>query len=317
MHFVALLDDRFQKIGRARRRIDIGWRGYRPITWVPPELSGTELPVYALAHNTCPNYRDIYLEFVQHISRPYTWERYRGKLIDEVYKRIHRKCVEYVPSHRVNQFALYEFLLQEQDGILEEIKRENQSELAGLTVVQSASRSLDDELKSIIRFEAEITSASISFQVAKVRSGSPRRIFDQYFVFNTDFSLNAPHQGFRGDATPDFIYRNNVIGDIKSGKWQDFFYYTIAAYTLAYEEHTNQNMDYGVIFHVEKSARRVPLHYRTRIELIDDAKRERFCMARNRKLEIVQAQIDPGHPPRRDMCDCDCSFVSHCWGNPT
>lgn len=315
MHFVALLDDRFQKIGRARRQVEIEWRGYRPRTWVPPELSGTELPIYALAYNACPNYRDIYLEFVQHIQRTPTWERYRGRLIDEVYKCMHRKCAEYLPSRSVNQFALYEYLLGEKDNILREIKREHRSELRGLTVAGAASRSLDEELKRIIEFEAQITSALISFQVAKVKSGSPRRIFDQYFIFNTDFSLNAPHQGFRGDATPDFIYRHNVIGDIKSGKWQDFFYYTVAAYALAYEEHTNQDMNYGVIFHVDRSARRVPLHCRTRIELIDDPKRERFCMVRNRKLEIVQERIDPGNPPSNDVCDRACCYFSNCWGN--
>ena len=291
MHFVALLDDRFQKIGRTKRQVDIEWRGYRPQTWVPAELSGIELPVNSLAYNVCPTHRDIYLEFVQHLQRPPTWERYRGRLIDEVYKTVHRKCAEYVLSHSVNQFALYEYLVGEQDNILQEVKREHRPELRGLNVVGVAPQTLDEELKRIIRFEAEITSALVAFQIAKVKSGSPRRIFDRYFMFNTDLPLNAPHQGFRGDATPDFIYRNNVVGDIKSGKWQEFFYYTIAAYALAYEEHTNEDMNYGVILHLEKSNRRVPLHYRTRIELIDDAKRERFCMVRNRKLEIVQARI--------------------------
>lgn len=313
MHYVTLLDDRFQKISRARKQINVELRGYRPSTWIPSELSGIELPVYAIAYNICPTYRDIYLEFVQHLRTVPTWGRYRGRMIDEIYKTVHKECVEHISSCGVNNFALYQHLLEHQNNILSDAKRKHRRGLTGLTPSSSDVQTLDDELKKIIRFEAIITSAFMNFQIAKIRSANLRRIFNQYFSFNTDVCLNAPHQGFRADAVPDFIYRNSVVGDIKSGKWREFFYYTIVAYALAFEEHTNEDMNYGVILHVETSRRPMPLHYRTRIELIDDYKRERFLLVRNRKLEIVNDRVDPGLPPGREQCDPSCSFLPNCW----
>jgi CRISPR-associated protein Cas4/Csa1 subtype I-A len=317
VHFLTLLDDRFQKIRRAKKRINIKFRGYNPETWVPDGLSGIELPVYAIAYNICPTFRDIYLEFVQGIRRMPTWERYKGKMIDYVYKTVHKKCASYITSSTVsiNNFDLQQYLLNELNNILSEAKREFRRELAEVTYSSSDVQVLDDELKKIVKFEALITAGFMNFQVSKVRNAKLARIFDQYFSFNTDLPLCAPHQGFRADATPDFIYRNNVIGDIKSGKWQEFFYYTIAAYALAYEEHANENIDYGAILHVETSRRPMPLHYRTRIELIDDSKRERCFVARNRKLEIVHDKVDPGLPSNSENCDPSCSFFSNCWGN--
>lgn len=318
MHYVTFLDDRTQKIGRARRQLTITLRGYNPRTWIPAELSHVTLPVHTIAYSLCPTYRDVFLEVVEGKPRQSTWQRYCGRVIDEVYKLIHLKCEEYASQPRiVRTFDLHNYLLTEKDNIIGEAKGKYSHQLSSLSTAPSVSEvtSLDNQLAKIIRFEAELTSALMNFQIAKVQGANVKRIFDQYFDFNTDLAFRAPHQGFTSDATPDFLYKHRVVGDIKSGKWQEFFEQTVVAYALAYEEHTQENMDYGVIMHVEiPPSRQVPVHYKTRIEVLDDLKRRRYLAVRDRKLQIVATGIDPEKLQSSSECEPGCSFFRDCWG---
>lgn len=318
MHYITFLDDRSQKISRARRKVNIKLRGYDSKTWVLPELSYLSLPAYAIAYSPCPTYRDIYLEFVQGMQRPFTWGRYKGKLIDKIYKRVHSTCEKCVSTGRLRDFDMWNQVIQMRGSIVEEAKRTHSGDLAAISPQPSTRlvSSLDEELKMLVTFEAGLTSALMNYQISKVESPNLRRIFSQYFDFNVDLSFRALHQGFRGDATPDFVYKHQVVGDIKSGKWQAFFEQTMIAYALAYEEHTRQNMDYGVIFHVGIEPRRtIPAHYRTRFEILDDPKRMRYIAVRNRKFEIIHNRIDPGLPTNSEACDPECSFFMNCRGN--
>jgi CRISPR-associated protein Csa1 len=314
MHFVAIL---YEKTARSYETAPstITLRGYNTKTWIPAELAQIRLPVYALAYAPCPTCRDIYLDRVTNIEIPFTWERYKGKVIDFIYKDIHKTCSDYVTQCRAQTFNLHDELISKQDELIEGAKGEFQRDYQRIASPprQQEIVGFYESLMKIIRFEAELTSATINFEIARNRSASPRRIFSRLFDFNTDYSLNPQHQGFNSPATPDFIFRHVIIGDIKSGSWKRFFEYTVIAYALAYEDDTNQNMDYGVILNVElPSSRLVPVHYEGGIEFLDDRKRERFIALRNRKLEIINSRTDPGKPGR-GQCPSDCPFLSHCW----
>lgn len=314
MHFVAIL---YEKKVRSLERppSTITLRGYDPKTWIPAELTQIRLPVYALAYAPCPTCRDIYLIRVANIQVPFTWDRYKGKVIDFIYKNVHEICSDYVIQCRTRTFDLHQELNSKQDQLIERAKREFRGDYESIASPpeQQETDRFYDALKKIIRFEAELTSATINFEIATNRDANPGRIFSEHFDFNTNYSLNPRHQGFNSPATPDFIFRHKIIGDIKSGSWKRFFEYTVIAYALAYEDHTNQNMDYGVILNVElPSSRLVPVHYEGGIEFLDDRKRERFIALRNRKLEIINSNTDPGKPDH-EQCPDDCPFLSHCW----
>jgi CRISPR/Cas system-associated exonuclease Cas4 (RecB family) len=318
VHYVTFLDDRSQKISRSKKRFSIRLRGYNPKTWVPPEFMHIKLPVNVLAFSPCPTHRDVFLEKVQGLQRPFTWDRYRGKLIDETYKLVHKACEEYISSTTTSlrNFDLCQHIIGRQTDLLSQAKRPHARDLTAVNPTPSEAQvsDLDEELKKIIAFEATLTSTFMNFQIAKTSAPRLSRIFEQFFDFNVDLSLCAPHQGFETDVTPDFIYKHQVVGDIKSGRWQEFFLQTVAAYALAYEEHIQQNINYGVIFHVDiPSSRRVPIHFKTRIEPLTDQIRERYITVRNRKLEIIDKGSDPLVPQNRDKCDPDCPFGSDCW----
>lgn len=61
-------------------------------------------------------------------------------------------------------------------------------------------------------------------------------------------------------------------------------------------------------------SRPFPIHEGARIDILDDPRRERFLLVRNRKLQIIAEKIDPGLPPSPRECDSSCDYHKHCWG---
>ena len=315
MHYIAILYERTIR-ERDSHQEDITLRGFDSATWVPAEFSHLQLPVNAIAFDICPTSRDLYLERVLSMTREPTWERYQGRVIDEIYKQIHKKCENYCSSSRLADFDLYNHLLTNQEALLAKAKRKHVDKLRQIESLPTAPQIqlFDEGLRKLIRFEAKITSAFIQFEISRLASSSPGRLFSEYFNFNTDLPLTARKQGFADPATPDFVYRHEIIGDIKFGKWQRFFEYTVLAYALAYEESTGHNMDYGAILPVElPSNRPVPTHYQVGIIYLGDKLRKRFIALRDRKLQIVGEKRDPGIPEKKKYCDQKCPFLSHCW----
>jgi CRISPR/Cas system-associated exonuclease Cas4 (RecB family) len=306
VHFIALLHDVTPGISSVE--VSITLRGSDAKTWIDSELGGVQLPVNAIAYALCPTDRDIYLEVVRGETRPPTWDRYKGRVVDEIYKSIHEACEKYISSCQARNCDLYAYLISQQDGLIDQAKRKYNTALDGIEQKpeETEIEEFDKALHKIVRL--------LDFEIARLESANPGKVFNDIFDFNTDFALTAKHQGFTIPATPDFIFRNTIIGDIKSGEWHDFFIYTLVAYALAYEEHTGRPMNYGVILHVElPPSRLVPTYYHTSIEQLSDHYRKRFLLIRDRKLQVIKGGIDPGRPD--DVTNCGgCGFHQTCWG---
>lgn len=315
MHFIAQLCSSQKEYLRTQTNI-IKLRGYSPKTWVAPELINIKLPVNAIAYNICPTYRDLYLERINRIRSELTWNRYMGKIIDATYKIVHNKCKWYVLNRRRSRYNLLNYVARKQKAIIHSAKELYEAELRNVNppVNQNQIRSLDLILKKIIKSEANTANSIINFELSRVAGANIKGIFDEYLSFNTNLILKSPHMGFSEKATPDFVYKHEIIGDIKTGKWQEFYMYTAAAYALAYEEHTGRNMNYGVILHVEfPRSKDIPVYSHTSIEFIDDPIRNKFLAIRDRKLQIIKEKEDPGKPDSQDKCDPSCSFLQKCW----
>ena len=319
MHFVAhLFAGQLDALRQEKSRSgSIRLRGYDAATWVKPELFDIKLPVNAIAYNLCPTSRDLYLERVEGSRAPQTWERYTGKVIDSTYKAIHRKCEEYFFKHASLKCSLPQYLARSKKRIIEYAKNEHAQDFNNIRPIpnQSRIRQLEDTLKKIIMSETSLASSLLDVEVSKIDGANAKGIFEEYLSFNTDLVLKSLHLGFSEKATPDFVYRHEVMGDIKTGKWYEFFLYTAIAYVLAYEDHTRKDIDYGVILHPEFPRRKkIPIYGHTNIRFIDDRLRHAFIAIRDRKLQIIKEGKDPGKPDSKDKCDSECPFVQECWG---
>lgn len=319
MHFVAQIYKEEQETIReqGKEANTILLRGYNPKMWVRPELMEVKLPVNAIAYNLCITGRDLYLERIKGFKSPETWERYTGRLIDSVYKISHELCEAYVLRQTNIKSNLETYLVKNQNKIINQAKVEHSPVLSKMSPQpnQSLVRSFDGTLRKIVRSEGRIASALIDFEIGRVEGATPKGIFDEYLGFNTNVVLRSPHLGFTGKVSPDFIYRHEVIGDIKTGTWQEFFMYTAIAYALAYEEHTRRDMNYGTILYPEfPRNQRIPVYHHTSIEFLSDPMRLAFKAVRDRKLQIIHDKEDPGKPNSKDKCDPGCPFLSYCWG---
>lgn len=297
--------------------IHVNYRGNLPRTWVPAELQHSKLPVNAIAFSICPTYRDLYLEYVEGVKRRSSWPRYVGRVIDQLYKEIFEESRSYCQTTPARHFDILEHLTANSETIVQKALTTYKAHLNSLDLPPSENQSdkLYQGLKKIIRYEAIQISALMEYELARVPNNRPDTVFNQFFSLNLEPSLGSFHHGFTSPATPDFILRDRVIGDIKYGEWKDYFEYTMVAYALAYEDHHQQPMDLGAILQVElPDSRPFPTHFGTRIDLLDDFKRERFIAVRNRKLQIVTEQIDPGRAVSPDKCDPNCDFYNRCWG---
>lgn len=315
MYYITIL---YETTHRSRRTLKsrIKLRGYDRRTWVDAEFAGLQLPVNALAYAICPTSREVYLQRVCNQSTEETWERYKGRMIDEIYKIINNECRDYVRGIITRKFDLYNHMIEKSEVLLDKAKRKHRRALRDLSQqpAEEDTAKFDQDLEKIVRSEALIAATWTHFELSRVRSANARRIFDQYFNFNTDFALTAPHQGFTTPATPDFIYRHKVMGDIKTGTWHDFLEYTIIAYALAYEEDTSDDMNHGAILYVDiPDNRPVPTHYFTDIIYLDDEKRKRFLALRDRRLQIIGNKSDPGTPSSQSECNPECPYLSSCW----
>lgn len=318
MHYVAHLLERYNRSRGQDPAVEL--RGYNTATWVPPEYQfhGVALAINRLAYSPCKSYRDLYFELVQGIPRPPTWPRVVGRAVDAIYQRVHEVARRYCHSSQPSDFDLVEFLAGEGPALVERVLKE---ELRNIETIQPKPPGAKDQtrlrrsLEKIVRFEARQISFTIEREMARVMQQRPGEIFDQHFDFNVQFNVESRKLGFASPSTADFFYHQAVLGDIKVGEWQSYYDYTMVAYALAYEEEQEADLNLGAILLVQcPPNRRVPSHQGSCLEFLDDARRKRFLIIRDRKLEIIANRIDPGRAEREEDCDRNCPYWERCWG---
>ena len=294
----------------------VAYRGNVPATWAPPELQHARLPVNVIAFTPCPTYRDVYFERVLGLRRGPSWSRYVGCAIDKLYKEIFKESRTYCQATSARAFRLYDHLTSLAEELINRSINHCCSQLRSIEPQPPPSQidALRQALTKIVRFEAMQTASFLEFELSRVPDSTPDTVFGHYFAFTLEERLRTRHHGFTSPATPDFVLRDRIIGDVKYGPWRDFFEFSMVAYALAYEEHHQQPIDLGSVLQVEvPDSRPFPTHFESRIETLDDFKRKRFLAVRDRKLQIVAERIDPGRAAAQDLCDPQCDFYQRCW----
>lgn len=321
MIFVPFLDRTTNQLETLRKTAnEIAYRGYEKKTYPPPEIFGTRLPVNLIAYNFCKTQRDVYL-YVTDRELPESWERYRGRVIHSLYQEILKNIVDKIRSGSIGTLNLDAELVGLYETIVNSVLRKHRSIHNRLNAIYSNEEleplqsQLKSEMEKIFLYEKSLSSALINFEISRLfNQSSGDSLFQKAFSLSMGQNFDAPKLGFTSPVSPDFIYKNNVVGDIKIGPWRDYYYHTIAAYALAIEFYTKSAVDCGIVLHVDtERPRPVPIHEKTSFELIDDSKRRKFLTIRDQKLLIARYKRDPGLPENPDGCD-GCGYYSICWG---
>jgi CRISPR/Cas system-associated exonuclease Cas4 (RecB family) len=290
-------------------------RGYKSDMWVNPEFISVQLPVNVIAFNLCPTSRDLYLEKICNIRTEETFERYKGRVIDSLYKACHLGCQKYILNKK-KKLSLDKYIGKLRNRLIKESKQEYSSIFNHLTPKPTTAQTneLDTILRKIVDSESKMAEGIIESELRRVEGATQEGIFDEYLNFNTKVILFSPHIGFTSKVAPDFIYKHEVIGDIKTGVWHDFLINSAVAYALAYEEHTRRDMDFGTILNPQfPPTKNTPVYHHTAVVYLSDARRRTFKAVRDRKLQLMQTPSDPGKPTNKTDCNSACPHVSNCW----
>lgn len=297
-------------------------RGFDRKSYPPPELFGVRLPVNLLVFNQCKTQRDVYL-YVIGKKMPESWERYSGRVIHTLYQEIFKKILEIVRQSSIDSLDLDRTLTNEKENIMKKAIAKHRDVLREIRVIYQSTEleALQNKLKSdidkILSYEKALSVALIDFEISNLfnqQSGDP--LLQKTLALSMGENFKAPMLGFTNPVSPDFRYKNDVVGDIKTGLWKEYYFHTITAYALAIEAHTKSAVNCGIVLHVDiRNDRLVPIHEKASFEVIDDFKRKRFLVLRDEKLRVAREKVDPGLPSISDDCE-GCGFRGTCWGNP-
>jgi len=302
---------------------DILIRGYKQKVGtvkiiLPSELFGTTLPVNLLANKYCPTNRDIWLEKVKEKESEKTWPRHKGNIIHKLYFDLFDKAKGYIIKNNIiEKINLQKKLEESGSSFIKGIKENLDSNVRQLTDLpsQAEKQNFINLLGKIVKFESKIAGCLIDYLIATSPDINLGSEFDKLFPFLREKIIRAPLLGFseRG-VKPDFIYKESIIGDIKTGKFEEFHKLTAAAYALGYEHHYRQDMNFGVILNVNHlNSRNVPIYEDTKFFVITDEYRKAFLELRNRKFEIIKKRKRP-RKPKKEKCNKECPFYKVCWG---
>jgi len=121
-----------------------------------------------------------------------------------------------------------------------------------------------------------------------------------------DGSLIGLSRGLSIDA---FQALRPMIMEMKTGKEQEFHRLTLAGYALAFESAFGRAVNFGMLAYVRFLEDRPVPYVMRRVHPIDDRLRLQFLQMRDRKLEIISQQSDPGLPRR---CPSSCGYFEIC-----
>ena len=320
MFFIPILDRTTNQLGTlAQNKLEIILRGYERKSYPNSDLLGTHLPVNLLAYNFCKTQRDVYLYITGEVL-PESWDRYQGRVVHYFYEIIYNKIREIITTSSIDKINIFDSLLTERDSLKQNaIKKYSgvYNKVKGMYGTGDLKKKNDDlaeNLDKIFRFEVSLCSSLVNFEISRLynQTGGDS-LLQKAAALHVGQQFAASPLGFSDPVSPDFIYKQ-AVGDVKTGEWQEYYQHTIAAYALAVENHLREDVNCGVILHVNlDQSRKVPICEKTEFINIDDTIRRKFLIIRDQKLYIAKYHNDPGLPEDDSGC-VGCNYHEKCWG---
>lgn len=311
-----------------RRMNDLDKRAHSEITIrgydlnkvsVPSELKDKNwfLPVNLIVGDYCPTGRYLYLKKIKNeIKLESTWEMYTGKIIDSLYQNLFERFRDYLNKTKIGELCVREELQKFSEESLSEITKDIEKDKENIINFPKKEEvdSFLNDIKKILRYEVQLCSSIIDFKISIKEDINLKSEAALLFPFNFKVKFLASDLGFSKGVEPDFILANKVVGEIKTGEWQEFFNLALAAYALAYENEHKQDMNLGVIVNpILKKNRTVPLYLNSQVIIIEDRYRKAVLFLRNKKLEMMKRGEDPNIPKDKKSC-YSCGYFNYCWG---
>lgn len=294
-------------------------RGFDHKSDVPVDLSNPKwfLSINQIVNDYCPTDRFMYLEKIKRTAqREKTWESLVGNIIDDLYAEMITGIISYLRNVELEKLNLFHefssYRAEKLSSIDKKIKQEKDSLLKkpNQTIITNFLK----DINKIMIYEHQLAHTIVNYVISlKGVDINLKSEVDILFPYTIKPKINPVGIGFTRGQEPDFIFDNQIVGDVKTGEWRQSFLYTLAAYALAYEREKNKPLNLGIVVNpVFNKKRPVPLYTNFRVILIQDYFRNAVLIARDKKLLMIKTKSDPGVAKNESDC-VNCGYYKHCW----
>ena len=275
-----------------------GWAWKNPP--VEPLVDDINLGVWEVAAGYCETRRDTYLRRVLKLKPQPTpamlWGRSVHRLLLEAVKHVKEAVIKLPQSGS----ELYEELKTLGRNCINKLAKENNSQEYNCSKLHRLYNHI--ALTAASEYDSLITSAP---------NHARESIANRFLEISTERIVDGSRLGLSKWLMIDIYKPPNTIAEVKVGKRMPFHELTLAGYAMSLESSTGTPINIGHMIYIHTNG---SLHIRHETTIIGDELRKSFLEERDRVMEIIYHERDPGKP---QSCPENCPFHSYCWGEKT
>jgi len=286
-----------------------GWR-YRERP-VRPAVSGF-LSVSTVASDFCPTARDVYLRYVEGFEAPPSAPMIRGTLYHGTMEAVVISAKRLVYSGITPDLDFGRALSDQAGAAIDELIAGERDLIERAGVGPEELEQVHQNMLKLWRLEACQISAAVASMLSSAPRINPDSLVAHAIPLTIEHRIDGSRVGLsRGLSIDAFQALRPMIMEMKTGREQEFHRLTLAGYALAFESAFGRAVNFGMLAYVRFLEDRPVPYVMRRVYPIDDRLRLQFLHMRDRKLEIIGQQRDPGLPRR---CPSACSYFEICRG---
>jgi CRISPR-associated protein Csa1 len=278
---------------------------------VKPVVSGS-LSVSTIASDFCPTARDLYLRYIEGFEAIPSPPMVRGTLYHGTLEAVVTTAKKLVYDGITPDLNFGRAFDGQGGAVIDGLIADERESIEMAEVRSEELQQIRSNMMKLWNSEA----CQISAAVISVLSSSPHINSDSLVAhaipLTIEHRIDGSHIGLsRGLSIDAFQSLRPMIMEMKTGKEQEFHRLTLAGYALAFESAFERAVDFGMLAYLRFIEDRPVPYVIRRVYPIDDELRLQFLQMRDRKLEIISQQLDPGLPSR---CPSACSYIEICRG---
>jgi CRISPR-associated protein Csa1 len=268
--------------------------------------------VSAIASGFCPTARDIYLRYVEGFEAPPSAPLIRGTLYHSVLESVVTTAKRLVYDGITPELDFGRALGDRADTAVNKLIAEMRDPIRRSGVKPEELEQIRKNMLKLWRSEACQISAAIMSILSSAPRINPDSLVAHAIPLTIEHRIDGSRVGLsRGLSIDAFQAVRPMIMEMKTGREQEFHKLTLAGYALAFESVFGRGVNFGMLAYVRFLEDRPVPYVMRRVYPIDNRLRLRFLQMRDRKLEIINKQRDPGLPRR---CPSGCSYSEICRG---
>lgn len=265
-----------------------GWSWHQPP--LKPYYDNVKLPMYAVCSKYCPTDRDVYLRYVEKVQPAIGGKVALGKVL-----------------HGVVSDCLKAFIQRSSMGF------DTWWQTIRWSEIPEKPENLRDLSKSIWEFVRKMCEARLAEVSSRQPYASEIDLIASAVPFLVEHKISGELLGLSGILSLDcFDYLKAIMFDLKvASEPQEWHRLSPVGYALVFESVHEVPVDICCVVYLNIEDGKI--FVRKDLFFASDELRQWWIEERDRKLEIVAEEKDPGKP-ERSQCKEDCIYFKVCYG---